>query len=89
MSARPDPRVFEPSAHAVGDFDAQVADLRKLAMLAGPARPVSRRGVVVGRLVDDLPQACAGRYSRSRESRWPSISFHMLAQTHRSKPSTK
>ncbi|HSC22541.1 MAG TPA: sugar phosphate isomerase/epimerase [Casimicrobiaceae bacterium] len=46
------------SAHASGDFDAQVADLRKLAMLAVPlCVRIAYEPLSWGRHVDDLPGA--------------------------------
>jgi len=48
------------SMHATADFDAQVADLRKLAMLAVPLRVrIAYEGLSWGRFADDLPGAWA------------------------------
>src|SRR5450432_1673888 len=55
------------SAHAVGDFDAQVADLRKLAMLAVPlGLRVAFEALSWGRVVDNLSQAWALGYAADR-----------------------
>ena len=70
------------SAHAVGDFDAQVADLRKLAMLAVPLGiRVAYEALSWGRVVDDLRRR--GRWSMPPIARTSGVavdSFHMLAR---------
>jgi len=70
------------SAHAVGDFDAQVADLRKLAMLAVPLGiRVAFEALSWGRVVDDLPQAWALVDAADRANLGLAVdSFHMLAR---------
>ena len=48
------------SAHAAADFDTQVADLRKLAMLAVPLRVrIAYEALSWGRYIDDVPGAWA------------------------------
>jgi 2-keto-myo-inositol isomerase len=70
------------SAHAVGDFDAQVADLRKLAMLAVPLGiRVAFEALSWGRVVDDLSQAWALVNAADRANLGVAVdSFHMLAR---------
>ena len=70
------------SAHAVGDFDAQVADLRKLAMLAVPVGiRVAYEALSWGRMVDDLAQAWALVDAADRANLGVAVdSFHMLAR---------
>jgi 2-keto-myo-inositol isomerase len=70
------------SAHAVGDFDAQVADLRKLAMLAIPLGiRVAFKALSWGRVVDDLSQAWALVEAADRANLGVAVdSFHMLAR---------
>jgi len=70
------------SAHATGDFDAQVADLRKLAMLAVPmGLRVAFEALSWGRSVDDLAQAWALVDAADRANLGVAVdSFHMLAR---------
>jgi 2-keto-myo-inositol isomerase len=70
------------SAHALGDFDAQVADLRKLAMLAVPLGiRVAFEALSWGRTVDDLAQAWALVDAADRANLGVAIdSFHVLAR---------
>jgi sugar phosphate isomerase/epimerase len=70
------------SAHAVDDFDAQVADLRKLAMLAVPLGiRVAFEGLSWGRFIDDVPGAWAAVSAADRANLGLAIdSFHMLAK---------
>jgi sugar phosphate isomerase/epimerase len=70
------------SAHAVGDFDVQVADLRKLAMLAVPLGVrVAFEGLSWGRFVDDVPGAWALVSAADRANLGLAIdSFHLLAK---------
>ena len=70
------------SAHAVGDFDAQVADLCQLAMLAVPLGiRVAFEALSWGRVVDDLSQAWALVDAADRANLGLAVdSFHMLAR---------
>jgi sugar phosphate isomerase/epimerase len=70
------------SAHAAADFDRQVADLRKLAMLAVPLRVrIAYEGLSWGRFVDDLPGAWALVQAAGRANLGLAIdSFHFLAR---------
>jgi 2-keto-myo-inositol isomerase len=70
------------SAHAVGDFDAQAADLRQLAMLAVPLGiRVAFEALSWGRVVDDLSQAWALVNAADRANLGLAVdSFHMLAR---------
>jgi sugar phosphate isomerase/epimerase len=70
------------SAHAIDDFDAQVADLRKLAMLAVPLGVrVAFEGLSWGRFVDDVPGAWALVSAADRANLGLAIdSFHLLAK---------
>jgi len=70
------------SAHALGDFDAQVADLRKLALLAVPLGiRVAYEALSWGRVVDDLSQAWALVNAADRANLGVAVdSFHMLAR---------
>jgi len=70
------------SAHALGDFDAQVADLRKLALLAVPLGiRVAYEALSWGRVVDDLAQAWALVNAADRANLGVAVdSFHMLAR---------
>ncbi len=70
------------SAHAVGDFDVQVADLQKLAMLAVPLGiRVAFEALSWGRAVDDLAQAWALVDAADRANLGVAVdSFHMLAR---------
>ena len=70
------------SAHAVGDFDAQVADLRKLAMLAVPLGVrIAYEGLSWGRYVDDVPGAWARIQAGGRANLGLAVdSFHFLAR---------
>jgi sugar phosphate isomerase/epimerase len=70
------------SAHAVDDFDAQVADLRKLAMLAVPLGiRIAFEGLSWGRFIDDVPGAWAAVSAADRANLGLAIdSFHMLAK---------
>jgi 2-keto-myo-inositol isomerase len=70
------------SAHALGDFDAQVADLRKLAMLAVPLGiRVAYEALSWGRVVDDFAQAWALVDAADRANLGVAVdSFHMLAR---------
>jgi sugar phosphate isomerase/epimerase len=70
------------SAHATADFDAQVADLRKLAMLALPRRVrIAYEGLSWGRFVDDVPGAWALVEAAALSNLGLAIdSFHLLAR---------
>jgi sugar phosphate isomerase/epimerase len=70
------------SAHAVADFDAQVADLRKLAMLAVPLGiRIAFEGLSWGRFVDDVPGAWSLVSAANRANLGLAIdAFHMLAK---------
>jgi sugar phosphate isomerase/epimerase len=70
------------SAHAIDDFDAQVADLRKLAMLAVPLGVrIAFEGLSWGRFIDDVPGAWAAVSAADRANLGLAIdSFHMLAK---------
>jgi len=70
------------SAHADGDFDAQVADLRKLAMLGVPLGiRVAYEALSWGRRVDDLTDAWALVNAANVANLGLGIdSFHMLAR---------
>ncbi|HSV20335.1 MAG TPA: sugar phosphate isomerase/epimerase [Casimicrobiaceae bacterium] len=70
------------SAHAVGDFDKQVADLRKLAMLAVPLGiRIAFEGLSWGRFVDDVAGAWALVSAADRANLGLALdSFHMLAR---------
>jgi sugar phosphate isomerase/epimerase len=70
------------SAHAVDDFDAQVRDLRKLAMLAVPLGiKVAFEGLSWGRFVDDVAGAWALVSAADRANLGLAIdSFHLLAK---------
>jgi sugar phosphate isomerase/epimerase len=70
------------SAHAVGDFDTHVADLRKLAMLAVPLGVrIAYEGLSWGRYVDDVPGAWARIQAAGRANLGLAIdSFHFLAR---------
>ncbi|HWC46304.1 MAG TPA: sugar phosphate isomerase/epimerase, partial [Casimicrobiaceae bacterium] len=70
------------SAHAVADFDAQVADLRKLAMLAIPLGvKIAYEGLSWGRFIDDLPGAWALVRKADRSNLGLALdSFHFLAK---------
>jgi sugar phosphate isomerase/epimerase len=70
------------SAHATGDFDAQVADLRKLAMLGVPLGVrIAFEGLSWGRFVDDVPGAWALVSAADRANLGLAIdSFHLLAK---------
>ncbi|MEP6943199.1 MAG: sugar phosphate isomerase/epimerase family protein [Betaproteobacteria bacterium] len=70
------------SAHATGGFDAQVADLRKLAMLAVPlGLRVAYEALSWGRSVDDFGQAWALVAAADRSNLGVAVdSFHMLAR---------
>ena len=70
------------SAHAVVDFDAQVADLRKLAMLAVPLGVrIAYEGLSWGRFVDDVQGAWALVRAADRANLGIAIdSFHFLAK---------
>jgi len=70
------------SAHAVDDFDAQVRDLQKLAMLAVPMGiKVAFEGLSWGRFVDDVAGAWALVSAADRSNLGLAIdSFHMLAK---------
>jgi sugar phosphate isomerase/epimerase len=70
------------SAHATGDFDVQVRDLQKLAMLAVPLGiRVAFEGLSWGRFVDDLAGAWALVSGADRANLGLGIdSFHMLAK---------
>jgi sugar phosphate isomerase/epimerase len=70
------------SAHAVVDFDAQVDDLRKLAMLAVPLGvKIAYEGLSWGRFVDDLPGAWALVRKADRSNLGLALdSFHFLAK---------
>jgi len=70
------------SAHATGNFDAQVADLRKLAMLAVPmGLRIAYEALSWGRIVDDLGAAWARVQAADRANLGVAIdSFHMLAR---------
>jgi sugar phosphate isomerase/epimerase len=69
------------SAHASGDFDAQVADLRKLAMLAVPLRVrIAYEALSWGRCVDDVAGAWALVQAVDRANLGLAIdAFHFLA----------
>ena len=69
------------SSHASGDFDAQAADLRKLAMLAVPLRVrIAYEALSWGRFVDDLPAAWALVQAADRANLGLAIdAFHFLA----------
>jgi len=70
------------SAHAAGDFDAQVRDLRKLAMLAVPLGiKVAFEGLSWGRFIDDVAGAWALVSAADRANLGLAIdSFHLLAK---------
>jgi len=70
------------SAHADAEFDRQVADLRKLAMLAVPLGVrIAFEGLSWGRFVDDVPGAWALVSAADRSNLGLAIdSFHMLAK---------
>lgn len=70
------------SPHASGDFDAQVADLRKLAMLAVPLGiRIAFEGLSWGRFVDDVPGAWALVSAADRANLGLVVdTFHMLAK---------
>jgi len=70
------------SAHAVADFDAHVADLRKLAMLAVPMGVrIAFEGLSWGRFIDDVPGAWAAVSAANRANLGLAIdSFHLLAK---------
>jgi len=70
------------SAHATASFDAQVADLRKLAMLAVPlGLRVAYEALSWGRTVDDFAQAWALVATADRANLGVAVdSFHMLAR---------
>jgi sugar phosphate isomerase/epimerase len=70
------------SAHAAADFDAQVADLRKLAMLAVPLGVrIAFEGLSWGRFADDVPGAWALVQAAGRANLGLAIdSFHFLAR---------
>jgi sugar phosphate isomerase/epimerase len=70
------------SAHAVDDFEAQVADLRKLAMLAVPLGiRIAFEGLSWGRFIDDVRGAWAAVSAADRANLGLAIdSFHMLAK---------
>ena len=70
------------SAHAEGDFDARVADLRKLAMLAVPlGLRVAYEPLSWGRVVDDFDGAWALVDAVDRANLGVGLdSFHMLAR---------
>jgi len=70
------------SAHAVADFDAHVADLRKLAMLAVPMGVrIAFEGLSLGRFIDDVPGAWAAVSAANRANLGLAIdSFHLLAK---------
>ena len=70
------------SAHATDNFDAQVTDLRKLAMLAVPmGLRVAFEALSWGRSVDDLAQAWALVDAADRANLGVAVdSFHMLAR---------
>lgn len=70
------------SAHAAADFDAQVADLRKLAMLAVPLGvKIAYEGLSWGRFVDDVPGAWALVQAADRANLGLAVdSFHFLAR---------
>lgn len=69
------------SPHASGDFDAQVADLRKLAMLAVPLRVrIAYEALSWGRFVDALPGAWALVQAADRANLGLAIdAFHFVA----------
>ena len=70
------------SAHAVDDFDTQVAHLRKLAMLAVPLGVrIAFEGLSWGRFIDDVPGAWAAVSAADRANLGLAIdSFHLLAK---------
>ena len=70
------------SEHAVGDFDQQVADLRKLAMLAVPVGiRIAFEGLSWGRYVDDVAGAWDLVEAADRSNLGLAVdSFHMLAK---------
>jgi sugar phosphate isomerase/epimerase len=70
------------SAHAEGDFDAQAADLAKLAMLAVPLGiRIAYEALSWGRVVDDFAQAWALVDAADRANLGVAVdSFHMLAR---------
>jgi sugar phosphate isomerase/epimerase len=70
------------SAHAEGDFDAQAADLAKLAMLAVPLGiRIAYEALSWGRVVDDFAQAWALVDAADRTNLGVAVdSFHMLAR---------
>jgi sugar phosphate isomerase/epimerase len=70
------------SAHAVGDFDKQVADLQKLAMLAVPLGiRIAYEGLSWGRFVDDRAGAWALVEAAMRSNLGLALdAFHMLAK---------
>ena len=69
------------SPHASGDFDAQVADLRKLAMLAVPLRVrIAYEALSWGRFVEALPGAWALVQAADRANLGLAIdAFHFVA----------
>jgi len=69
------------SPHASGDLDAQVADLRKLAMLADPLRVrIAYEALSWGRFVDALPGAWALVQAADRANLGLAIdAFHFVA----------
>jgi sugar phosphate isomerase/epimerase len=70
------------SAHATADFEAQVADLRKLAMLAVPLGVrIAYEALSWGRFVDDLPGAWALVQAADRANLGIAVdAFHFLAK---------